>query len=122
MKEFIKFESARYAVNIAADYSAEIEEHPSSFTLQRYAGWAMNVSRMDNDAPHNGEMHPNGDEIIHVLSGKFRVTLDSPEPRVIEVSAGEGIIIRRGVWHKIHVLEPCTLVTLVPGPDFEYRS
>jgi quercetin dioxygenase-like cupin family protein len=76
---------------------------------------------MVSDAPHNGEMHPNGDEIIHVLSGKFRVTLDSPEPRVIEVSAGEGIIIRRGAWHKIHILEPCTLVTLTPGPGFEYR-
>lgn len=121
MKESIKFDSAACSINIAADYSAELEEHQPSFALQRYAGWAMSVLRMDMDAPHNGEMHPNGDEIIHVLSGKFRVTLDSPEPRVIEVNAGEGIIIRRGTWHKIHILEPCTLVTLVPGPDFEYR-
>jgi|SRR5215471_6605056 len=121
MKESIKFESAACSINIAADNSMEIEEHPPSFQLQRYAGLAMNVMRMANDAPHNGEMHPNGDEIIHVLSGRFRVTLDSPESRVIEVNAGEGIIIRRGVWHKIHILEPCMLVTLTPGPDFEYR-
>jgi mannose-6-phosphate isomerase-like protein (cupin superfamily) len=122
MKEFTKFESVRYAVNIAADYSVEIEEHPASFSPQRYAGWTLSVLRMVNDAPHNGEMHPNGDEIIHVLSGKFQVTLDSPEPRVVVVSAGEGIIIGRGTWHKIHILEPCTLVTLVPGPGFESRS
>jgi quercetin dioxygenase-like cupin family protein len=121
MKESIKFESAKHSVNLAADHSAAIEELPATFSLQRYAGWAMNVLTMVSDAPHNGEMHPDGDEIIHVLSGKFRVTLDSPEPKVIEVGAGEGIIIRRGAWHKIHVLEPCTLVTLVPGPGFEYR-
>lgn len=77
---------------------------------------------MNNDAPHDGEMHPDGDEVIYVLEGRFRVRLGTENPTDVEVGIGEGVVIPKGVSHKIHILAPCRMVTVTPGPGFEYKT
>jgi mannose-6-phosphate isomerase-like protein (cupin superfamily) len=82
----------------------------------------VSIVEMNRDAPHDGEMHPDGDEVIYVLEGRFSVRLGVDDPAYVEVTAGQGIVIPKGVWHKIHILAPCRLVTVTPGPAFEYRT
>ena len=35
------------------------------------------IVTMDGDAPHGGEVHPDGDEIIYVISGRLQIIGDS---------------------------------------------
>jgi len=77
---------------------------------------------MLKDAPHGGEMHPDGDEVLYVISGIIEVTLELENDQTVNLSAGEGIIIPKGIWHKTHVAEPVELISIAPGPGFEFRD
>ena len=37
----------------------------------------LGIVTMLEDAPHGGEIHPDGDEILYVISGRLRVTADA---------------------------------------------
>ena len=81
----------------------------------------IGVAAMSENAPHGGEMHPDGDETLYLISGRVRVVfLDSPEPDV-ELGPGDGAVVPRGTWHRVDVLEPCQIVYATPGPNREYR-
>ena len=67
-------------------------------------------------------MHPDGDEIVYVISGKIEVTLELESDQTVNLRSGEGIVIPKGIWHKVHVVEPVKLVTISPGPGFEFRE
>jgi mannose-6-phosphate isomerase-like protein (cupin superfamily) len=122
MKEPTKFSWHQFAVNISAELAATLVERRFGPAQARPAGVSINIIEMNSDAPHDGEMHPDGDEVIYVLEGRFRVRLGSENPTELEVGSGEGVVIPRGVWHKIHILAPCRMVTVTPGPGFEYRT
>lgn len=122
MKEPTKFSWQQFAVNISSDLGATLVERRAGPAQERPTGVSINIVEMNNDAPHDGEMHPDGDEIIYVLEGSFRVRLGTENPTDLEVASGQGVVIPRGVWHKIHILEPCRMVTVTPGPGFEYRT
>lgn len=69
-------------------------------------------------------MHPDGDEIVYVASGRIEVAFEGRGERLVQVNAGDGVIIPKGVWHKVRVLELGELgelVTISPGPGFEFR-
>lgn len=84
-------------------------------------GMTFGVATMAENAPHGGEMHPDGDEVLYLISGKVRVVfLDCDEPD-IDVKPGDGLVVPRGVWHRVDVLEPCQIVYLTPGPNNEFR-
>lgn len=89
--------------------------------FNRFPGFTFSVMPMSRDELHDGEMHPDGDEIVYVLSGRIEIALEAGSGRPIQVSAGEGVIIPKGVWHKVRVLELGELVTVSPGPGFEFR-
>ena len=96
-----------------------IKGSPSPF--DRNEGFTMSILSMSHDAPHNGEMHPDGDEAIYLISGSLEVTLDLEQEQLIALSPGEGVVIPKGIWHKVHVVKPAEIVTISPGPGFEYR-
>ena len=121
VKSAATFSWQKSAVHLSAEFDAQLFEAGFRSALARPAGMAVSFVEMTTDAPHNGEMHPDGDEVIFVLEGRFRVRLGGDDSEYIEVAAGQGVVIPRGVWHKIHVLAPCRLVTLTPGPRFEYQ-
>lgn len=87
-----------------------------------FAGFTFTPVSMTHDAPHGGEMHPDGDEILYVVAGRIAVTLELDEVRTIEVGPGQGLVVPRGVWHKVRVLSPAEMVTLSPGPKLEFRA
>ena len=76
---------------------------------------------MVNDAPHGGEVHPDGDEILYVVSGRLRVTGESEPNASLVLGAGEACIVPKGEWHRVHVLEKTQLIHITPGPNVDHR-
>lgn len=85
----------------------------------RMEGMTVGVYTMEHDAPHGGEMHPDGDEILYVFSGKLRVTGDTSDP--IELGPGEACVVRKGEWHNVELLEKTQLMHITPGPNGDHR-
>ena len=81
----------------------------------------MGIVDLMHDAPHGGEVHPDGDEILVVLSGRVRIRGDSAPEDPLELGPGEACIVTRGEWHKVEVLEPTRLIHVTPGPRGDHR-
>jgi quercetin dioxygenase-like cupin family protein len=76
---------------------------------------------LDAPPPHAGEVHPDGDEILYVISGRVRVTGETDPAAAIELGPGEACIVRKGEWHLVSVLEQGQLIHITPGPHGDYR-
>lgn len=62
------------------------------------------------------EVHPNGDELVHVISGKLTLIQDiDGEHRVIVLAAGDAAVNPAGVWHTAKVAEPTTALFITAG-------
>lgn len=120
MKNKITKFRSNNSVNLTGDLTATLDENFDPFNL--FPGFTFTPVSMSQDAPHAGEMHPDGDEIIFVFDGSIEVTLEFESELVIHITAGEGIVIPKGIWHKVHVLEPVNMATISPGPGFEFRD
>lgn len=84
-------------------------------------GLVFGVALMTENAPHGGERHPDGDEVLHLASGRATVVFtDDPLPDV-ELEAGDTVIVPRGLWHRVDILEPSRIVYLTPGQNNEVR-
>jgi mannose-6-phosphate isomerase-like protein (cupin superfamily) len=84
-------------------------------------GVTFGVATMSENSPHGGEMHPDGDEILYLIDGRARVVfLDSAEPDVVMLP-GDGMVVPKGTWHRVDILEPCQIVYVTPGPNNEFR-
>ena len=84
-------------------------------------GLNLGVAKMTQSAPHGGEMHPDGDELLFLIRGRVRVRLETDPVEVVELGAGDALVVPRGVWHRVEVLEPCEALFATPGPGFEFR-
>jgi mannose-6-phosphate isomerase-like protein (cupin superfamily) len=90
---------------------------------ERIDGMTIGVVTADPDAPprHSGEVHPDGDEILYVITGRLRVTGQSEPNGAIEVGPGQACIVPKGEWHRVSVLERGQLIHITPGPRSDYR-
>lgn len=69
------------------------------------------------------ERHPDGDELLCVVSGAIAVVLEHDGAQeVAEVIAERAFVVPRGVWHRVLVREPGKLMFCTPGPRTEHRS
>jgi len=91
---------------------------------QRIDGYTLGViPNLDGPPPHRGEMHPDGDEILYLVSGAIEEVFDDGNEEKIgaETSVvlrgGDAIVVPRGVWHQVNVIEPAYFVHLTPGPN-----
>lgn len=97
---------------------AQADEHDPVEPLD---GMTFGVAVMSGDAPHGGERHSGGDEVLYLIDGKARIVYtDDPEPDVV-MMPGDVVIVPRGLWHRVEILEPCHLVYLTPGRGNEVR-
>ena len=71
----------------------------------------------------NWEMHPNGDELIYLLSGRMTLVLDtgSDAHARIELQVGEATIVPRSVWHTADVSAPGKALYVTSGRGTEGR-
>ena len=84
-------------------------------------GYLMGAFRMEADSDH-WEVHPNGDEIIQLLSGAVDFVLrEAGGERRIELRGQATCIVPRGVWHRIVVHAPSEIVFTTYGIGTEHE-
>lgn len=89
---------------------------------RRIDGYTVGAPRVEGDPPHGGEMHPDGDELLFVISGRIQVVLELDEgDRTVDMEPGDGLVVPRGVWHNIFVVQPAQMIHITPGAGGESR-
>jgi mannose-6-phosphate isomerase-like protein (cupin superfamily) len=119
----VPFDPAKETVGLATTGEARFMAHTDGPPL-RLDGYTVGAPVITHDPPHAGEMHPDGDEVLFVFSGRFHVSLEldaEPEPRKVELRAGDALVVPRGVWHLVEVQEAGRLVHVTPGPGGDHR-
>jgi mannose-6-phosphate isomerase-like protein (cupin superfamily) len=105
-----------------ADRVARIVEQTPGRPPQRIDGLTIGAPLVTGDAPHDGEMHPDGDELLHVISGAFTLKLELPDGDVhLELGAGDTTVVPQGTWHLLTMREPGQLLHVTPGPNGDAR-
>lgn len=84
-------------------------------------GATFGVATMSDNSPHGGEMHPDGDEVLYLISGRVRVVFLDDAVEDIDVLPGCGLVVPKGMWHRVDILEPSQIAYLTPGPNNEFR-
>lgn len=114
------FNPATHTIGLSRDLvAAKIPERPDPPIP--VDGLTFGVAEMSENSPHGGEMHADGDEVLYLIRGRANVVfLDSPEDD-IEMRPGDGLVVPKGVWHRVDILEPCQIVYVTPGPRNEFR-
>ena len=88
----------------------------------RIDGLSIGVAVMERPAPHAGERHMDGDELLHVIAGHATVLLERPEGEErIELTAGAACVVPRGLWHRVIPRGEVRLLYATPGPNTERR-
>ncbi len=94
----------------------------------RIDGFTVGAPSMTQNAPHRGELHPDGDELLFVISGRIDVILEDGgdehtvgAERIEAVHAGQAIVVPKGVWHRVEIREPSRMVHITPGPGGGHR-
>ena len=116
----MKFNPATHTIGLSRNLEASLvpEQPDPPIPID---GMTFGVATMTENSPHGGERHPDGDEVLYLISGRARVVfLDSNEDD-IEMLPGDGLVVPKGVWHRVDILEPCQIVYATPGPNNEFR-
>jgi mannose-6-phosphate isomerase-like protein (cupin superfamily) len=121
MGGIMRVDASRYSVTVSRDLRMAPFEQPRNRPPIRIDGMTIGFVQMSRPAPHNGEVHPDGDELLYVISGRVRVTAESTPDEVCELGAGEGCIVPKGEWHQVIPLEPTHLLHITPGPHGDHR-
>ena len=88
----------------------------------RIDGYTIESSALGGPPMHNGELHPDADELLYLLSGRIRVRLElEGGDQEAEVRPGQALAIPRDTWHRIIVDEPGQLINVTPGPGGQHR-
>jgi mannose-6-phosphate isomerase-like protein (cupin superfamily) len=120
MGKITRVDTSRYSVTISRDLRmAAIKNRPGPPV--RIDGLTVGFVNMTDDAPHRGELHSNGDELLYVISGGVSVSAESAPDDVCELGAGECCIVAKDEWHRVHLLEPTQLLHITPGPHSDHR-
>ena len=76
---------------------------------------AWQVSDGGNLHSHLWEVHVDGDEVLAMLSGAVTVDcVDGSHRTSTCLAAGQGLLIPKGVWHRLDLREPGLLLALSP--------
>jgi uncharacterized cupin superfamily protein len=63
------------------------------------------------------EIHPKGDEIVHILDGAVALTILTDEGKeVLELRAGMLVVVPQNCWHRFNAPDRVTVMTATPQP------
>jgi mannose-6-phosphate isomerase-like protein (cupin superfamily) len=89
---------------------------------RRLDGFIVGAPLLTRNPPHGGEMHPDGDELLYLVSGHVKVVMEvEGGDETVDVHGGEAIVVPKGVWHRVLIQEPSRLVHITPGPGDFHR-
>jgi mannose-6-phosphate isomerase-like protein (cupin superfamily) len=117
-------------VVIGADHSAvPIDVTPTLWQEldQRFDGFKgrLLVATFDfeKDWP-TWEVHPQGDEIVVLLSGAADMVLEeNGSHRVVALSkSGQCVIVPKGTWHTARIVVPTSMLFITPGEGTENKT
>jgi len=120
MNKITPVDVSRHVFDVHRDLSVS-ERARKPGPPERIDGMTVGIVTMAHDAPHGGEVHPDGDEILYVISGKVRVVGDSEPDAPVELGPGDACIVPRGEWHRVKIVEPTQLIHITPGPNGDHR-
>jgi mannose-6-phosphate isomerase-like protein (cupin superfamily) len=84
-------------------------------------GRLMFAYHFEKDADH-WEVHPEGEELVCVLSGAVDFVLEEPGgERTVALRGGDSYLVPRGVWHRQIVRTPGDLLFVTPGKGTKHR-
>ena len=87
-----------HSIDMFSDFSmAQQKREPGP--PERVNGMTMGIVTMTEDAPHGGEVHPDGDELLYVISGRLQVTTESNPEEALFLGPGQACIVPKGEWH-----------------------
>jgi mannose-6-phosphate isomerase-like protein (cupin superfamily) len=114
---------AREVVGLrGTDRRARIVEQARGRPPQRIDGFTIGAAELTGDAPHDGEVHPDGDELLYLIAGAVTVRLELPDgDRSVDLGAGDAVVVPKGIWHRITLREPGRLIHITPGPNGDHR-
>ena len=116
------FDLARQRVGLERETGTAVFMQPRPGPPARIPGYTVGVNEITGDSPHDGEMHPDADELLYLISGAVKVLLELPGGhQTVDVAAGQALVVPRGTWHQIYMVEPGQLLNITPGPSGEYR-
>jgi predicted enzyme related to lactoylglutathione lyase/mannose-6-phosphate isomerase-like protein (cupin superfamily) len=69
------------------------------------------------------EMHPDGEELVILVSGRATFVLETPdgERELVLERAGQMVIVPRGTWHTARTDEPVRMLFVTAGKGTEHR-
>lgn len=116
----MKFDPTTHTVGVSRNLKASlVPERPDPPVAAN--GLTIGIATMSENSPHGGEMHPDGDEVLYLISGRVNVVFEEEGFSDVEMTPGEGLIVPQGVWHRVDILEPSQIVYATPGPGGDYR-
>jgi mannose-6-phosphate isomerase-like protein (cupin superfamily) len=77
--------------------------------------------RFDSDW-ESWEMHPAGDEIVCLLSGRVSFEFEGRGHVAELTEPGSFVIVPRGTWHTAHTDVPTTMLFVTPGEGTEHKA
>ena len=84
-------------------------------------GRLVTCHRFATDVAH-WEMHPAGEELLVALGGRFAVELKQDgRERTEPFAAGQALLVPRGAWHRLRVLEPGEILFVTWGEGTQHR-
>ena len=82
------------------------------------------VALFDYDSDwRNWEMHPEGEELVILISGRatFVLATEQGERELVLSRAGEMVVVPRGTWHTARTDEPVRMLFVTAGNRTEHR-
>jgi mannose-6-phosphate isomerase-like protein (cupin superfamily) len=116
MNQIVAVDVTRFALDLHRDLSVTPRATKPG-PPERIDGVTIGFVSVTRDVPHNGEVHPDGDEILYVISGRLRVTGESDPHDALDMGPGDACIVRKGEWHRVLMVEPAQLIHITLGHE-----
>lgn len=107
---------------IGFDSNLSASQYASAHDLDEHIeGMTFGVAIMSENAPHDGERHLAGDEVLYLVDGRARLVFTNGSEPDVDLRSGDVIVVPKGLWHRVEIIEPCHFVYLTPGHGNEVR-
>jgi quercetin dioxygenase-like cupin family protein len=80
-------------------------------------GIVMGESKMAADSEHGGERHLDSDEVLHLIAGRMRLSIEKENDQIGEIvlNPGDTVVVPRGYWHRLEIDEPSHFIFIGGG-------